>query len=297
MKKAFPALTPEQRFRLIVDSPDQQQPNLNRINTQQRQWQVPRPLQYRPQDYVMVITMRSTDEYGDPSNLFGMGIPGEQMEEFFQTGKMDFRSPVASEPVRVYPSLVDADGELPDDCSDIIRSVDFEVKVTLVRIPDRRAINLLDWGTTLKVNRKPVQLNLTEWHLEKIEAYWEYVERPVPILNLDYGRALCAHCFAGEQVDFNNVEGGFNWPFARERPQPGRPYNLYQFYLEQNYHFRLKTLGGKGEDDNILSEIRISGYSLRAQFFNHLYADDYFHGREGGVSFAHFLEGLDDWFP
>lgn len=235
-----------------------------------------------------------------------MALRGQQIPEFFETGKTYF---VSNHFYGCIKNAFDENGELvprsENEWYKLINDIQVEVKVTIIRIPDQRSIDLVDASSKDNGLRlfQPSRSGENKWSFPVSAP-------PYPRMNHDYGRALFAHCFPANGGDEDQDAENDDSDGADDVEDEGddrvvrrhdAAYGQILFTAFTEFH-----LTASGEEGNLDATIGLSGIKLNTRFNSFEFGffmsspeDDthrYFYGQERDVTFAHFLEGLDDWF-
>jgi len=149
---------------------------------------VHRELHYHPEDYIMVVTVSQTKPAPGPQPVFGMAIRGQEIPEFFESGKMNYNTLRHFHGFKKIENEFNDDGELVAEYSDWIRDLDFDVKVTMIRIPDQRPIHLVTWSMQI-LNLSSTGSGENGLSFDSPSFGWDDDDL-LPLVNHDYGRAL-----------------------------------------------------------------------------------------------------------
>jgi len=212
---------------------------------------------------------------------FGKAIRGQEIPEFFETGKLNTVISNHFHVLKNIENTFDDEGELAEDYSDWATStsdLQLTLKVTIIRITDHQSINFLSLRSGyFRLSRLPGPGENDEWSFDSDKSCSSLnIFALYPQMNTDYGRRLFQHCFPDEDA---------------------RP-----CYEKINLSFRL--VASDKEENNSDASLGFSGFSLAtfvSENFGNVpdHIDDthlYFDGLGRGVTFAHFLEAFDKWF-
>jgi len=213
------------------------------LTTRKNTFTGPRSLQYSPEDYVVIVTVRET--LGD-KHMFCKTIQGQDLSGFFETGEAQV---LVEKPLWKHAF---------NETEENVLLFEWEAKVHMMRLPDQRVVEIANFRQEDLVDGTFDEGGLfdVEPGLGECTSY--------PSLNA-YGLAMIRHYFP-------------SW-------------NTYQVEVELDYGM-IST-----------NSVAIFGFGLRASFVaNHLDGEEIGnvdvselveHRKE--ITFAHFLEALNEW--
>lgn len=215
----------------------------------------PRILQYSPEDYLLIVTLR-VGAYSESHGRFLEKVPifktikGEEIVGFFQTGeaRASFDDPL-------WKHILD------DDDDDGV-SVAWDASVQIMRLPDKRIVNLGSLGESDYV--EPSQTNGGECEVEWGGGW----SRFPPHMSTSYGLPLLSHFFLSHDEISFEIDLDYRTTSTTDNAVA---FGIFGFHL-------YAMLSSNSEEDYERSRLSHSRPV-----------------REGRVTYAHFLEALDAW--